>query len=260
MQLNNRPFPENTHPRNDCRGYKKKTQALGDLVDFGRKYPELGLIPCLPLLASFCLEKEKKALENYKVGSNLSGKEAANYGKFFSVLKGKNLSSCMSAAKLAFIMVIIENYLIETTTQNEKGEVQKIYTWQTPGAITDDLKYTNHSGNKDNSGWSQSGLDRFYELQKREREHRQEMKEDYKDNPDSRPDNFKFFYGAGDHQSNYGRDGKEFAERARKESALGLVHFAFDSDDDNLMERNDESDSDLDGYNDEEEIRNLTEL
>eukprot|EP00957_Ditylum_brightwellii_P038738 2928281-Ditylum_brightwellii.AAC.1 len=64
---------------------------MGGLVKHGQDFLAIDLITCLPLLAALCLEKEKKVLQSYRVGSNLCGEEASNFGKLFSALKSKHL-------------------------------------------------------------------------------------------------------------------------------------------------------------------------
>eukprot|EP00957_Ditylum_brightwellii_P055170 4181404-Ditylum_brightwellii.AAC.1 len=107
------------------------------------------------------------------------------------------------------------------TRENLSGGEQTTYTWKTPEALSE-LKYTNHMGSKDDGGWLQRGLDRFYAPQTKEKEQIKLMT-------------------------------KLQRQGGQKGPVIGSVHHAFDSDNDKLMQsEGTETNSDLSNGNNNE--------
>ena len=168
---------------------KIKLRALRKFAMVGPKDEE-ALKTCLPLLAAFCLQKEKESTSSYRAASNWTiGKKDESYEAMFSPLAGSTLQEKMTARKMAFLQTVIHNNLIGGTIDKKDGDttIQNL-TWKPQPA---DLRYTSPKVRAVSGGWSQHGLDFFIKMTKEDLETRLAWKVKYTEK-EQRPDFFPY--------------------------------------------------------------------
>ena len=105
-----------------------------------------------PFFGSFCTNKENEAVNKYRNVSNLTTEVTNNnYRKLYEEIGGTTMSQTLSAAKYAFILTIVSNYLVKVNNS--------VLEWN-PSDVSV-MKYTNPKEKGSNVGWSQAELDYY---------------------------------------------------------------------------------------------------
>ena len=154
-----------------------KLQALKRLVSDGRNCGSVCWNKCLPLIASFCTQKEHHSQMTYRQASNLASiTKVSHLTKIYKEIRGKTISECISAAKFAFLLTVLHNNI---TNENQ------IYAWKPA-----EPRFTNTSMKGGVSGWPQEGLDFYIEKLRQEMQYREELNKKY-EYASERPDYVK---------------------------------------------------------------------
>ena len=99
-----------------------KLQALKRLVSNGRNCGSVCWNKCIPLIASFCTQKEHHSQMTYRQASNLASITKVSYlTKIYKEIRGKKSSECISAPKFAILLTVLQNNI---TNENQ------IYAWK----------------------------------------------------------------------------------------------------------------------------------
>ena len=122
---------------------------------------------CETLLALFCMKKEKEHTRNGRTSSLIKkgGLSPEEFKELEKECSGKRWAELMPATRRAMLLLMIENNVYK----NEDGKYF-VYELKYEKNITQERKYTDRKTRSKEGGWSQEGLDRFWEILKRENE------------------------------------------------------------------------------------------
>ncbi len=155
---------------------------------FGRE-KETSYKNCLQLFGSFGTQKEQTSTILQRTQNNLSGKD---YDKAIELvhkeMEGYLIEEKISSARMAFIYVQIQNNLkVPSDTLRISYGIEMIFKPKPQS-----LKFTSPVDRNSSGGWSQEGIDLYFEYYEREKKERKEMKTKYKEDArENRCDYFK---------------------------------------------------------------------
>jgi hypothetical protein len=161
---------------------------LDAATKFGRA-SETSYKNCLALFGSFGTKKELSSTLFQRTQNNLSGK---NYKEAVKTVhkefEGHLLEDKISSARMAFIYLQIQNNLREPgAALRESHNVQLVFK---PKPHL--LKYTSPVHRNSSGGWSQEGIDVYFQYYEREKKERKDMKNKYKG--DARENRCDYFH------------------------------------------------------------------
>jgi hypothetical protein len=160
---------------------------IQEATEFGRA-SEISFRICLPLFGSFGTKKETNSTLLHRTQNNLSGKDYNDtLRKVHEELSGSILGEKISAARMAFIYVQIQNNLRVPSEALQKSHGMMLMFKPKP----DKLKFTNPVVVNRTGGWSQEGIDLYYHYFEREMNERKEMKNKFKE--EGRQDRCDYF-------------------------------------------------------------------
>lgn len=157
----------------------EKVAALFELSVKGRMSDE-AMKKCKPFLASFCLRKELESAKKHWARSNLKKKSKNfSWNEHLHEVDGFTLADKMTSQKFAFLQTILHNNIIQD---------KNIYRY---GPTKEKLKFTDGEM-KRTGGWSQDGLDYFWDRYKEDIRNKASYKREYNNETTERPDYFHY--------------------------------------------------------------------
>jgi hypothetical protein len=148
---------------------------LDAATKFGRS-SETSFKNCLALFGSFGTKKELNSTFLQKTQNNLSGKSYIHAVEaVHKELEGHLLEDKISSARMAFIYLQIQNNMrVPNAELRAKMGIEMIFK-PAPNL----LKFTSPVDRNKSGGWSQEGIDLYFQYYEREKKERKEMKNKY---------------------------------------------------------------------------------